>query len=62
MEAALALNTDASIQIEVEIDRRTGRSAGGRRESVLIDNFTLDMMREAVAINRGARCSKCRAA
>jgi nicotinate-nucleotide pyrophosphorylase (carboxylating) len=44
------------------VHRRAGGSAGGRRKSVLLDNFDLDMMREAVRSMRAARCWKPRAA
>jgi nicotinate-nucleotide pyrophosphorylase (carboxylating) len=42
-----------SIQIEVETLAAAGRSAGGGRHSVLLDNFELAMMREAVKLNAG---------
>jgi len=51
MEAALALGTDASIQIEVESIAELEEALAAGAKSVLIDNFTLEMMREAVAIN-----------
>jgi nicotinate-nucleotide pyrophosphorylase (carboxylating) len=51
MEAALALGTDASIQIEVESVAELEEALAAGAKSVLIDNFTLEMMREAVAIN-----------
>lgn len=52
MEAALALGTDASIQIEVESIAELEEALAAGATSVLIDNFSLEMMREAVAINR----------
>ncbi len=53
MTAALALGSDATVQIEVEtlVELEEALAAGAK--SVLIDNFTLDMMREAVRINQG---------
>jgi len=52
VQAALALGADASIQVEVEsiAELQEALEAGAR--SILIDNFTVDMMREAVAVNR----------
>ena len=52
MQAALALGTDASIQIEVESIAELDEALAAGAKSVLIDNFTLEMMREAVALNR----------
>lgn len=52
MEAALALGTDATIQIEVESIAELEEALDAGAKSVLIDNFTLEMMREAVVINR----------
>lgn len=52
MEAALALRTEASIQIEVESIAELEEALAAGAKSVLIDNFTLEMMREAVALNR----------
>lgn len=51
MQAAQALGSSATIQIEVETldELREALDAGAR--SILLDNFTLDMMRDAVAIN-----------
>ncbi|RZT41228.1 carboxylating nicotinate-nucleotide diphosphorylase [Cupriavidus agavae] len=53
VQAALALGTDASIQVEVEsiAELREALEAGAK--SILIDNFTVPMMREAVAVNAG---------
>jgi nicotinate-nucleotide pyrophosphorylase (carboxylating) len=54
MEAAIALKSGVDIQIEVEtiLELKAALSAGAK--NILIDNFTLDQMREAVAINAGA--------
>lgn len=51
MQAALALGTDASIQIEVESIAELEEALAAGAKSVLIDNFTLEMMREAVVLN-----------
>lgn len=53
VQAALALGTRASIQVEVESIAELEEALTAGAKSVLIDNFTLDMMREAVAINQG---------
>ncbi|MDT6960467.1 carboxylating nicotinate-nucleotide diphosphorylase [Cupriavidus sp. SZY C1] len=53
VQAALALGTQASIQVEVESIAELEEALTAGAKSVLIDNFTLDMMREAVAINQG---------
>lgn len=53
VRAALALGTRASIQVEVESIAELEEALTAGAKSVLIDNFTLDMMREAVAINQG---------
>ncbi|SFD34368.1 nicotinate-nucleotide pyrophosphorylase [carboxylating] [Cupriavidus sp. OV038] len=53
MQAALALGTDASVQIEVESIAELEEALAACAKSVLIDNFTVPMMREAVEINRG---------
>jgi len=51
--AAKALNKGVSIQVEVETldELREALEAGA--VSILLDNFSTDMMREAVAINTG---------
>ena len=53
LAAAHALNAGVSIQIEVEniVQLREALDAGAT--SVLLDNFELDAMREAVAVNAG---------
>lgn len=53
MRAALALDSDATVQIEVESIAELEEALNAGAVSVLIDNFTIDMMREAVEINRG---------
>ncbi|AOJ81672.1 nicotinate-nucleotide pyrophosphorylase [Burkholderia savannae] len=53
LDAAFALNADVPVQIEVEtLDQlRTALAHGA--QSVLLDNFTLDMMRDAVRVTEG---------
>ena len=54
LEKAFALNAGVTIQIEVEsIDQLKEALAAGAR-SVLLDNFSLEQMREAVALTSGA--------
>lgn len=53
MRAALALDSDATVQIEVESIAELEEALNAGAVSVLIDNFTIDMMREAVEINSG---------
>jgi nicotinate-nucleotide pyrophosphorylase (carboxylating) len=53
MQAALALGTDASVQIEVESIAELEEALAAGAKSVLIDTCTVPMMREAVEINRG---------
>jgi nicotinate-nucleotide pyrophosphorylase (carboxylating) len=53
MEAALALNAGVPIQIEVETLEQLETALGAGAESILLDNFTLDMMRDAVRITAG---------
>ena len=54
MQAAIALNSGVDIQIEVEniAELKEALSAGAK--SILIDNFSPDQMREAVAITQGS--------
>ncbi|MGX6566229.1 carboxylating nicotinate-nucleotide diphosphorylase [Cupriavidus necator] len=53
MQAALALDTRASVQIEVETLAELEEALAAGAKSVLIDNFTVPMMQDAVRINRG---------
>jgi nicotinate-nucleotide pyrophosphorylase (carboxylating) len=50
---AKALGANVSIQIEVETLAQLGEALDCGAHSVLLDNFDLPAMREAVAINRG---------
>ena len=54
MEAAIDLKSGVDIQIEVVtiLELKAALAAGAK--NILIDNFTLDQMREAVAITAGA--------
>ncbi|WP_354682171.1 carboxylating nicotinate-nucleotide diphosphorylase [Cupriavidus necator] len=53
MQAALALDTDAPVQIEVESLPELEEALAAGAKSVLIDNFTVPMMQDAVKINQG---------
>jgi nicotinate-nucleotide pyrophosphorylase (carboxylating) len=53
MQAALALDAGVSIQIEVESIAELQEALSAGAVSILLDNFDLDMMREAVRINGG---------
>ncbi|SOY49284.1 quinolinate phosphoribosyltransferase [Cupriavidus taiwanensis] len=53
MRAALALDTQASVQIEVESLAELEEALAAGAKSVLIDNFTVPMMQDAVKINQG---------
>ncbi len=53
MEAARALNAGVSIQIEVESLDELQQALDAGAVSVLLDNFTLEQMREAVVLNGG---------
>jgi len=53
MAQALALNAGVEIQIEVESVAQLREALAAGATSVLLDNFTLDAMREAVAVNAG---------
>lgn len=53
MRAALAIKAGVAVQIEVEnLDQLQQALAAGAR-SVLLDNFSLPLMREAVGVNAG---------
>ncbi|RZI42808.1 carboxylating nicotinate-nucleotide diphosphorylase [Herbaspirillum sp. HC18] len=53
MRAAQALNAGVSIQIEVENIAELQEALAAGAKSILLDNFSLDMMREAVKLNEG---------
>lgn len=53
MRAAQALNAGVSIQIEVENLEELQQALAAGAVSVLLDNFTLDMMRDAVTLTNG---------
>ena len=53
MAAAQALNAGVSIQIEVENLAQLEEALSAGAVSVLLDNFDLQMMRDAVALNAG---------
>lgn len=53
MQAALALNAGVTIQIEVEDISQLEEALAAGASSILLDNFSLVMMREAVALSKG---------
>ena len=53
MHQAQAINAGVSIQIEVETIAQLLEALGAGATSILLDNFSLDLMREAVAISAG---------
>ena len=53
VKAAQALNSGVDIQIEVENMAELAQAIEAGAESILIDNFTTDQMREAVAFTAG---------
>ncbi len=53
LHAAKALNSSVDIQIEVESIGELIEALDSGAASVLLDNFSESMMREAVAVNRG---------
>jgi nicotinate-nucleotide pyrophosphorylase (carboxylating) len=53
LEAANALGSGAPVQIEVETIAQLREALAAGAVSVLLDNFNLDMMREAVQVNAG---------
>jgi nicotinate-nucleotide pyrophosphorylase (carboxylating) len=52
MQQALALNTDKSIQIEVEDLDQLAQALAANAESILLDNFSHDLLRAAVKMNQ----------
>jgi len=53
MDAATTLNTNASLQIEVESLEQLEEALRAGAKLILLDNFNLDGMRNAVALNAG---------
>ncbi|WER45317.1 carboxylating nicotinate-nucleotide diphosphorylase [Cupriavidus sp. WKF15] len=53
MQAALALGADAAVQVEVESLAELEEALAAGATSILIDNFTVPMMHDAVRINAG---------
>jgi nicotinate-nucleotide pyrophosphorylase (carboxylating) len=53
LQAAAALNAGVTIQVEVESIAELQEALAAGAVSVLLDNFDLEMMREAVRINDG---------
>lgn len=53
VKAANALNANVSIQIEVESITEMEEALAAGAQSILIDDFSLDQMRQAVEVNQG---------
>jgi nicotinate-nucleotide pyrophosphorylase (carboxylating) len=53
MDAALALDAGVSIQVEVETLEQLETALAHRAESILLDNFSFDAMRDAVRLTAG---------
>jgi nicotinate-nucleotide pyrophosphorylase (carboxylating) len=53
LQAAEALNSGAPVQIEVETIAQLEEALAAGAKSILLDNFKLDMMVEAVKVNGG---------
>jgi nicotinate-nucleotide pyrophosphorylase (carboxylating) len=53
LRAAQALNADVTIQVEVETLEELKEALTAGAVSILLDNFNLDAMREAVALTNG---------
>ena len=53
LQAAAALQAGVSIQIEVESLKELQIALDSGATSVLLDNFSVEMMREAVSVNQG---------
>ena len=58
LKSALALDADVAIQIEVESLDQLHEALDAGATSVLLDNFTLPQMREAVAVTRRPRAAR----
>ncbi len=54
MQAALALNAGVTIQIEVESLAELEQALAAGATAILLDNFSLEMMREAVRMTAGS--------
>ena len=54
MQSALALNTQKSVQIEVESLSQLKEALGAGANSILLDNFSTTLLTEAVSINQQA--------
>lgn len=53
LRAAFALNSGVPVQIEVETLAQLNTALAAGAQSILLDNFSFEMMREAVALNAG---------
>lgn len=56
IESARAYNHNLLIEVEVETIEELHEALASLPDRVLLDNFTLDMLQEAVAINQPRRC------
>ncbi|MDP1603904.1 MAG: carboxylating nicotinate-nucleotide diphosphorylase [Legionella sp.] len=56
IKSARAYNHNLLVEIEVESIEELHEALGSSPDRVLLDNFTLDMLKEAVAINQPRRC------
>ena len=54
LKQALALNSNKSIQIEVENLSQLAQALQAGASSILLDNFSLDQMRAAVELNQAS--------
>ena len=53
LDAAFALNSGVEVQVEVETLAQLAEALAAGANSILLDNFTLPLMREAVALTAG---------
>jgi nicotinate-nucleotide pyrophosphorylase (carboxylating) len=53
LDAAYQLNNNVSIQIEVENTQQLKEALAAGAESILLDNFNNEQLREAVSLNQG---------
>jgi len=54
LNAAQALDAEVDVQIEVETLAELSEALSAGAKSILLDNFSLEQMREAVKINAGS--------
>lgn len=56
VEAARRLSATVPVEVEVETLQELREALDARADIVMLDDFTLEAMREAVAVNRAHRC------